>query len=56
MAVESGDIEDALDGPNFTIGSPSSPVPQSGLKDRYMAMDKGVPAYDEVDYQSKGRS
>ena len=52
MEVENGDLEDALDGPSFTIGSPSEPVPQAALRDRYLSMDKGV-EFDEVDYQSK---
>ena len=51
MAMESGGAGD-LDGPNFTIGPPSEPVPQSALRDHHMIMDKGVP-FDEMDYQSE---
>ena len=52
MAMENGEMEDDIEGPNFTIGSPSEPVPQSALQDRYMSADKGV-SYDEVDYRSE---
>ena len=49
MATEDGEMEDGIE---FTIGSPSEPVPQSALQDRYMSVDKGV-SYDEVDYRSE---
>lgn len=52
MAVESSEAEDALEGPSFTIGPPSEPVPQSALEDRYRGLEQGV-SYDEVDYESK---
>lgn len=52
MAVESSEAEDVLDGPSFTIGPPSEPVPQSALEDRYRGLETGV-SYDEVDYESE---
>lgn len=51
--MRDGEVEDISDGPGFTIGSPSEPVPQAALEDRYLDKhDKGVP-FDEVDYQSE---
>ena len=54
MAVVNGEVDEVLDGPSFTIGEPSEPVPQSALQQdhRLVAMDKGV-SFDEVDYRSE---
>ena len=50
--MDDGSIDDFLDGPSFTIGPPSEPLPQAAMavQDRYR--DKGTP-YDEQDYQSE---